>query len=330
MPEGRASRDAGVVVIGRNEGDRLPRCLRSLAGSAAPVVYVDSGSSDGSVARARAAGALVLELDPRLPFTAARARNAGLERLRAAAPGLDYVQFVDADCELAGDWLERAVAFLAAHDEVAAVSGRLRERFPGLSIYNTLCDIEWGVPTGEAKSCGGIAMMRVRSIDAVHGFRSDLIAGEEPELCARLRKAGWKIWRLAHDMGTHDASMTRFGQWWTRSVRAGYAAAQGASLHGAPPERLGVRESRSEWIWSLVIPLATLALGQWLGAWALGLLAIYPAQIVRLTLRGRRTPRENRLYALFLVLGKFPGMLGQLKFVYQRLIGRQSRLIEYK
>ena len=45
-----APRDLGAVVIGRNEGARLERCLDSLQGTVACIVYADSGSEDGSVA----------------------------------------------------------------------------------------------------------------------------------------------------------------------------------------------------------------------------------------------------------------------------------------
>ena len=140
------------------------------------------------------------------------------------------------------------------HPDVAAVAGRLRERHPEQSIYNWLCDREWDRPAGEAASCGGIAMMRVNALRQVEGFRDDLIAGEEPELCFRLRAAGWRIWRLNDDMAWHDAGMTRFGQWWRRALRSGYVAAQGASLHGAGPERYRVWESRRAWFWGILLP----------------------------------------------------------------------------
>jgi len=326
----RSALNAGVVVIGRNEGNRLLRCLQSVARDVAQFVYVDSGSSDGSVAMAQAMGAAVVELKMDIPFTAARARNAGLERLRRAANGLEYVQFVDGDCELADGWMGKSAAFLSTHPEVAAVSGRLRERYPEKSLYNMLCDIEWDAPPGEADGCGGIAMMRIAAFEVAHGFREDLIAGEEPELCVRLRKSGWTIWRLADEMATHDAAMYRFGQWWKRSVRAGYAFAQAADLHGASPERYGVRESRSTWFWALVIPLATgVGLPLW-GGWALLLLVAYLVQVARIALRGRRTARENWWHAVFLVLGKFPELVGQVKFAHQRICGGRPRLIEYK
>jgi glycosyltransferase involved in cell wall biosynthesis len=104
----------GAVLIGRNEGARLLRCLASVTGKAVRVVYVDSGSTDGSVAAAAAAGAEVVVLDMAQPFTAARARNAGIERLRTG-PQLDYIQFVDGDCELQPNWIDTALAFLNSH-----------------------------------------------------------------------------------------------------------------------------------------------------------------------------------------------------------------------
>ncbi len=320
----------GVVVIGRNEGDRLRTCLQSVVGTDSRIVYVDSGSSDNSIAMAKEMGAEVVMLDLSVPFTAARARNKGFAHLLKMDANLDFVQFVDGDCEVAAGWIKSAVEFLEAHSDVAVVCGRRRERKPRQSIYNMLCDIEWDTPIGEAKACGGDALMRVGPFQSVEGFRPDLIAGEEPELCVRLRFAGWKIWRLNAEMTLHDAAITRFGQWWKRTLRGGYARALGASLHGASPERHCVRESRSNWFWGLGIPSAVIVLFWWFGPLAMVLALIYPTQVIRLALRGERSTRENWWRAGFLVLGKFPEMLGQLKFQLNVWLGRQSRLIEYK
>jgi GT2 family glycosyltransferase len=320
----------GLVVIGRNEGDRLRRCLESGVREVPFVVYVDSGSVDDSVALARSFDVHTIELDPSTPFSAARARNEGVERLRRMKSNLIYVQFVDGDCELCAGWIARAAEFLRDHEDAAVVSGRLREKYPENSIYNTLCDMEWDVPAGEVKDCGGIAMMRASAFDRVQGFRVDLIAGEEPELCVRLRKQGWRIWRLSQDMALHDSAMSRFGQWWKREQRAGHAFAQGADLHGAPPERHYVRESRSALFWGLGVPLIVLALIASIGPLGLLAFAVYPLQVVRLAMRGTRSARENWLRAAFLVIGKFPETLGQLQFYARRTLGRQPRLIEYK
>lgn len=320
----------GIVAIGRNEGERLRKCLLSVAGLAGKVVYVDSGSTDGSVAMARALGVEVIGLDMSVPFTAARARNEGFACLRKIAPELGYVQFVDGDCEIVPGWLEKAVRFLGARPDVAVVCGRRRERFPEHSLYNLLCDIEWDTPVGEAKSCGGDALMRADAFERAGRYRDSLIAGEEPELCVRLRAAGWKIWRLGEEMTLHDAAITRFGQWWKRTMRCGYAYAEGAHLHGSPPERHRVKESRRVWAWGLGVPALAAGLSIWLGAWGLALLLIYPAQVVRLALRGTRSASENWWRALFLVLCKFPEAIGQLKFLHNRLAGNTARLIEYK
>lgn len=320
----------GVVVIGRNEGLRLERCLASLVGVAQKVVYVDSGSTDGSVSMALKLGVEVVELDMAIPFTAARARNEGFARIRRMLPQVRYVQFVDGDCEVVAGWLPRAQAFLDEQPEVAVVCGRRRERFPQSSIYNLMCDLEWDTPIGEAKACGGDALIRADAFESVSGFRPGLIAGEEPELCLRLRANGWKVWRLDNEMTLHDAAITRFRQWWRRTLRGGYAFAEGAFLHGAAPEQHWRRESNRSWFWGLGVPLATVISGLMLGWPGLLLLLIYPMQIARLARRGNRSARENWLLAFFLVLGKFPEMFGQVKFLLDRLGAGKSALIEYK
>lgn len=330
---GRTMADAsafGVVAIGRNEGERLQRCLDSALRLARWVVYVDSASTDGSTKMARARGVSVVELDMSVPFTAARARNEGFRRLSELAPGLTYVQFVDGDCELADAWLDTAFSFLEKNPGVAAVCGRRRERFPERSVFNLLCDIEWDTPVGETKACGGDVMMRCDALREAGGYRGSLIAGEEPELCVRLRTVGWRIWRLDAEMTLHDANMMRLGQWWKRNLRAGHAFAEGAYLHGAPPERHWVRESRSSLAWGVGGVMMLLFGCLIFGAWGLAVSAIFPLQILRLSLRGKRTPRENWWQATFLLIGKFPEAAGQLKFHWNRLFGRKSRLIEYK
>src|SRR5689334_13166902 len=200
----------GLVAIGRNEGERLRRCLASAIGRGLRIVYVDSGSTDGSVTLARSLGVDVVELDLSIPFTAARARNAGFEHLLRACPDLEFVQFVDGDCEIVDGWLTKAEEFLREHPEFAVVTGRRRERFPGASVYNRICDIEWHTPVGEMHWCGGDTMMRASALRQVNGFDPAFIAGEEPELCVRLRDKGWKIYRLDAEMTSHDADMHHF------------------------------------------------------------------------------------------------------------------------
>lgn len=315
-------RGLGAVVIGRNEGARLVACLASFPASVRPLVYVDSGSTDGSVAAARAAGAEVVALDMSVPFTAARARNEGFARLmQLGAP--EFVQFVDGDCVLQPGWLPAAEAFLRAHPEVGVVCGRRREIRPEVSIWNRLCDAEWDTPVGRALACGGDALMRVAAVQAVGGYDPALIAGEEPELCVRLRAAGWQVWRIDEEMTLHDAAMTRIGQWWKRTRRGGHAFAEGAALHGAPPERHWVAETRRAVLWGAVLPLVTL-IGALVSPWALLLLLLYPLQMLRLA---RRHGWER---GVFMVLAKVPEAVGVLQYWMNRLRRRKAGLIEYK
>ncbi|MDU0955501.1 MAG: glycosyltransferase family 2 protein, partial [Bradyrhizobium sp.] len=265
-----------------------------------------------------------------LPFTAARARNAGMRRLRQLAPEIDLVQFVDGDCELQQDWPAIAITYLVEHPQVCATFGRRRERFPERSIYNLICDREWDTPVGEAKACGGDVMMRVDALEAAGGYRDDLIAGEEPELCVRLRAGGWKIWRLDHDMTLHDAAMHHFSQWWRRQARSGYAFAQGAHLHGRTDERHWVWESRRALLWAILIPSAILAGLLLAGPLALLVLLIYPAQVLRRSRRMSGRWRTRLQLAFFEQLSRFPEAWGQLLFFRNRLLGRHGRLIEYK
>ena len=320
----------GIVIIGRNEGERLRRCLDSVSNSARRVVYVDSGSTDGSVELAQSKGVDAVRLDMNTPFTAARARNAGFRRLQLAAPDVRYVQFVDGDCEVISGWLEAAATFLDQHAGVACVCGRLRERHPERSVYNLLCDMEWDRPVGEAQACGGIAMLRCDAFAALGGFREDLVAGEEPELCVRIRAQGAKVWRLAQHMAWHDAAMLHFNQWWKRSSRSGFGTAQAAFMQGAARELGVVRQMLRPWFWAGLVPLViTTACVAW-GLPASALLLLYPIQVLRIA-SGVNGPWSARIpRAFFMLFGKFPELLGQLQFWLSRKPGRTAPSFDYK
>lgn len=318
-------RRVGVVVIGRNEGERLRRCLRSVAGGDVKVVYVDSASTDGSIELARSMGAEIVELDMSRPFTAARARNVGYRRLRELLPNVEVVQFVDGDCEIAGGWLEAAESAVREASRRAVVCGRLRERHPEESVYSQLCDLEWGGPVGPIDACGGIFMIRVEAFDAVGGMDDAVAAGEEPEMCIRLRREGWTIHRIAHEMGLHEAGIERFGQWWRRAARGGRAHAHVIALHGAGALPSWGRAARSAWAWGVGLPLAAFVPGVWTHGASLLLLALYPLWVVKIArwLRSERgTPWRPALwYGLFCMVAKWAELSGQISF----RLGRRRR-----
>jgi GT2 family glycosyltransferase len=324
---GRSGR-IGVVLIGRNEGSRLVSALDAASQHVDRVVYVDSGSTDNSVEAARIAGAAVVELDMAVPFTAARARNEGFARLILDGP-IDYVQFVDGDCMLQPGWLDTAQAFLDKNPGVAVVHGRRRERAPDASIFNQFCDWEWEQPSGPAKYCGGDAMMRVKAFQAVDGYHPRLIAGEEPELCVRLRGQGWQVWCLDAEMTLHDAAMTQFGQFWNRSRRAGHAYAEGAALHGLPPERHGVNGRNRALFWGAGLPFVIIIMGL-VWPWTFLLFLAYPIQVARIALFQRLSGHKRWTRALLLTVSKFPEAQGALGYYWGRLSGKHAKIIEYK
>jgi glycosyltransferase involved in cell wall biosynthesis len=321
--------DYGVVVIGRNEGERLIRCLASVASESKNIVYVDSGSTDGSNLAAEKVGAHVVALNMNLPFTAARARNEGFAALKLLIPNMRFVQFIDGDCILVHGWLQEALGFMDLQRSVAIVCGRRRELYPATSVYNQLCDIEWDTPIGETTGCGGDSLVRVQAFEAVHGFQAQLIAGEEPEFCVRLRERGWKIWRLDADMTRHDAAMTRFGQFWSRAVRCGYAYAEVSRRHKSSPCSIWVRETTRAVIWGGVLPLI-ICLGAVIHPVALAGILVYFFQICRVAIARGPKSSEAWTYALFITLAKFAEFRGIVKYYWNQLIRRNTALIEYK
>jgi GT2 family glycosyltransferase len=330
----------GVVAIGRNEGERLRRCLASLAGRR--VVYVDSGSTDGSRELARSFGADVVELDLSRPFTAARARNAGFERLTRVHPDVELVQFVDGDCMLDPDWIDVGARTLRAERDAAVVCGRRREIAPERSVYDRLCDIEWDTPVGEARACGGDALMRADAFRRVGGFDPNMIAGEEPDLCLRLLRSGYRIVRADAEMTRHEAAMTRWTQWWKRALRTGHTTAELLAKYGNAPEHRRLRRASSALFWAVALPLIAVAAFAWslaaLGPLAAALVcaatiaayALLLARVARRCARSGRSAADARAYAISCALAKWPETWGMLMYTARRALGQRALWIEYK
>lgn len=299
--------EVGVIAIGRNEGERLRRCLASLVGRGWPVVYVDSASTDGSPAVARQMGVAVVDLDMSKPFSAARARNEGMARLLEIAPDVTYVQMVDGDCEVVAGWVERARQELDARPAAAVVCGRRRERFPEASVYNRLADVEWDTPIGEAKSCGGDAMFRLSAFQQAGGYDNSVVAGEEPELCQRLREAGWKVYRVDAEMTVHDSAMLHFGQWWKRAVRSGYGAMDVATRFRRGKDGLFVKQVKSAEGWVVVPAVVMLTLVALIAALALAWVVVSGYAVWRVGSSGpQRLPEHDSLQ------GQLAGCIGGL------------------
>lgn len=328
-----------AVIIGRNEGERLRRSLLSLQGVLTGV-YVDSGSDDGSQVLAREMGFEVVDLDVSEGFTAAKARNAGLARLLEREPHLRFVQMIDGDCELEPEWPAAALAALGDRPDLAVVFGRRQERHPQRNLYHRAIDQEWAVPPGEVKSCGGDALFRVAALQQVGGYDPKLIAGEEPELCLRLRQNGWRILCIDQKMTLHDVDLTRFGQWWRRSKRAGYAFARLVGQYGTAADPHWRRLTHSALFWTAVmIGSATLALLGILGsvrlATILGFLGLAGCvvQVLRTARRHRSQFRSSGAavgWSGLLFATKLAQTSGWWRYKLDHWRAKQGELIEYK
>ncbi|MCX7302340.1 MAG: glycosyltransferase [Rhodobacterales bacterium] len=319
----------GAVAIGRNEGDRLKRCLTSLTAQGVRVVYVDSGSTDGSVAFAESLGVAVVQLDTSVPFTAARARNAGFAALEAG--GLpDLVQFVDGDCGVAPGWIGAARAFMEATPEVRLVTGWRTELHPEASVFNAMAEVEWHRPAGEIAACGGDLMVRSDIFREVGGFNPRLICSEDEDFVIRVRRTGAKAWRLPEVMTLHDLAMTEFSAWWKRTVRTGHGFAEVGRMN--PPHFR--RELQRAWVYGAVFPVLAIVgivSGWW---WLAGLVVLGYGVNWLQTARGLMRDGMERAMALhqafYLTLSKIANVQGMLTYHLRRWRGADMVLIEYK
>jgi cellulose synthase/poly-beta-1,6-N-acetylglucosamine synthase-like glycosyltransferase len=326
-----------VVVIGRNEGARLTRCLESVLamdvppGGSVETVYVDSASTDDSVKRARQLGAKVIEVNPARPCASA-GRNAGWRA--ALAP---VVLFLDGDTILQPDFVRRAWQ-LFDDAKAGVVFGDRREIDTAGSIYNRVLDLDWLTPPGEVELCGGDALIRRGVLECVNGYDENLIAGEDAELCSRIRAAGFNIVHIDRPMTGHDLAIHGFSQYWRRSLRTGYAYAEVSARLRGTPLPIWSREARR----NLVRGSLMTAVVAGAPILSLAIHSIIPAVImiaIVLMLAARTAHRSKwrcadfgtrLLYGLHSQLGHIPILFGQLKYYRNRLSGRSERLIEYK
>ena len=321
-----------VVIIGRNEGERLERCILSaqaIAGwIAKEVIYVDSGSTDGSPELATKLGVYVLPLSPGA-FTAARARNLGW---RNASGKL--ILFLDGDTILDENFPLLALTELEKETTNAAAWGHRRELCECLSVYVRVRDLDWVYPPGETLFFGGDVLVRRSALESVNGFDETLIAGEEPEMCRRMRNLGWHIQHIDAPMTLHDLAITRFSQYWRRSQRAGYAFATVSARFRGTSDPFWAEEAKRNkirglfWLLSpLVALVASVAL---LSAWPFMLWVILLfALAARTAYQYRWKPARWTtllLYGFHSHLQQIPIFFGQLQF----LMNGNKALMEYK
>lgn len=331
-PPGRPR--VGGVVIGRNEGARLGRSLEAAVRDFDVTVYVDSDSSDGSRELAAQKGAIVLHMKTG-PFTPSRGRQTGLEELARNHAELEFVHFVDGDCVLQPNWLAVGLEFLEKNPQVGAVFGRRREE--DLSrFYNRLMDVDWNHPSGVVMNFGGESLARLKAVLEAGGWASGTINAEDIDLSLRMREKGWLIQRLDEEMGLHDARMTRFGEYWRRSVRAGYGYLEVGLRYRHGPGRFLLNRVVSSGLYGGALPIVTVAGAFlfWPAAAASGLLYLRVfTKMTRFALQREASPGTALGYAALNLVCKTANLVGSTRCLLDFLQGRgrpRDDLIVYR
>jgi GT2 family glycosyltransferase len=312
----------GIVIIGRNEAAHLADCIDALPRDL-PVVYADSASTDGSMDIAHAAGANTVALTSPPRLNAARGRNAGLARLLEIAPETTIVQMIDGDVILDREWIAAAAVAIAQDPRLAAVFGQLRERHPEASLYNRICDREWRVRPGQVAACGGIALFRVEAIQQVGGYNNAILAGEEPDLCLRMRARGWQILCLPDAMGTHDAGLLHFSAWWRRARRGGHAFAEHVARHRGHADPNWVRQVLSIGLWGGAVPLSAILIALFSRTLTVIPVLVWFVMVARIAVKERRnfaSLSDAMAHGFLTMVGKFAQLLGMLDFSSRRAI----------
>jgi cellulose synthase/poly-beta-1,6-N-acetylglucosamine synthase-like glycosyltransferase len=332
---GVAKPTISIVVIGRNEGERLLQCLESIrrmrpVHGEVETIYVDSASTDGSAERAAQFGAKVVSAEFERPCAAA-ARNAGWRIARAP-----IVLFLDGDTVLDPNFVIDSLSEFA-DPSIAVVFGHRREIRPKASIFNRVLDLDWIYLPGKVDFCGGDALIRTDVLNRVGGFDAELIAGEEPDLCYRIRALGYIVLHVDRPMTGHDLAMTRFSQYWWRAIRSGYAFAEIAERFRQTESPFWLGQARRNNLHGLTI----LAVGVGAPILALVVHSVWPvvAALGFIVAISTRTAFRCKwksddlvtrlLYGVHSHLVKIPILFGQLKFQLDRRLQRRAALIEY-
>jgi len=321
-----------VIIIGRNESERLLRCIanvRAMNGSfpSPEIIYADSASSDGSAGLAREAGVRVIELPPDNP-SAAKGRNAGWKTTTA-----EYILFLDGDTILNPDFVKKAQEALKA-PTVAAVFGDRREIFPKKNFFHRTCDLDWISPYGEVEFFGGDVLIRRKVLEEVGGYDESLKAGEEPEMCGRIRQRGYKILHMNLPMTEHDLNMLTWGQYWRRSVRSGYAYAEVTDrFPGNVPaswERVPGRHVIQAALLLIAAALVMEAILQRKDFFPLGLfLFVLLLMVSRCAYRERKKTKDIKTlfaYGIHSQLAKLPLLWGQGAYFWDKYIKHKKGL----
>lgn len=251
-----------VVIPVKNGGADLERCLAAIRRQTAgevEIVVVDSGSTDSSVAVARAHGARVHQI-PASEFGHGRTRNLG-----ASLAGGNVLVFTSQDAYAADEhWLELLVKPLA-RDEVAGSYGRQLPHEDATPPERYFLDFLYGPesrtqrlagdgePSYEQTLFSNVNSAMRRATWEQFPFADDLIMSEDQEWSRRVLRAGFELVYVADAVVHHShrySVAAAFKRFFDSGVSAKRSYAAGSNGSGAL-RRAGARYAKGEleWLW---------------------------------------------------------------------------------
>ena len=190
-----------VIVIGRNEGERLAACFDSVRSALGvlshELIYVDSHSTDDSVSIARAHGARCFLLEE-TQTTAGLGRFAGTQEARG-----EYLLFLDGDMYLQPGFAQRALTAMASRGYDGVCGIRDDVYMQGDRVVSRRENYFGCTQERLAPEFGGAIFLRADALARCGGWSPDTIACEEAELHARLLDAGCRIGEIPVPMIVH-------------------------------------------------------------------------------------------------------------------------------
>jgi hypothetical protein len=247
------------------------------------------------------------------------------------------VLFLDGDTILHPAFVSQSLEQFR-NPEVAIVWGHRREIATGDSFFNRVLDLDWISPAGITDYCGGDALIRRDVLEQTHGYNEMLIAGEEPEMCRRIRGLGYKILHVDLPMTGPDLAMKSWKQYWRRATRTGYAYAEVSERFRSSDMPFWDKEAHDNRVRAIILmalPLGGILLSAVLKSWwpLIAVLGLLTLLVLRTAAKAGWKSQDSVtriLYGMHSHMQQIPILWGQLQYAQDRRSGQKRGLIEYK
>jgi acetyltransferase-like isoleucine patch superfamily enzyme len=180
-------------------------------------------------------------------------------------------------------------------------------------------------------------LVRRDALAQVDGFDPNLKAGEEPEMCSRLRATGWVIEHIDEPMTGHDLAIRTWKAYWLRAKRSGMAYAEIAHKMQKKGDLMWQNEAKRDLVHGsiyLASPLILAALYALSPLIPLIAAVLFFTLLIRTALRSAwKAPTNHMLcmqYAVHVHLQKIPSLFGQLAWRLNHRRGGATQWVDYK